>query len=69
MAKAPRYSCGGQIKTTPLYIDFKIAMVGQWEPAMPPSRKSLGDCRLWKKRSRLPHRRHEPRICPDWWLS
>ncbi len=29
MAKAPKYSHGGQIKTTPLYIDFKIAMVAQ----------------------------------------
>jgi len=29
MAKGPKYCRGGQIKTTPLYIDFKIAMVSQ----------------------------------------
>lgn len=29
MARGPKYCRGGQIKTTPLYIDFKIAMVSQ----------------------------------------
>jgi AAA ATPase domain len=29
LAKSPQYSCGGQIKTAPLYIDFKLAMVSQ----------------------------------------
>lgn len=29
MAKAPRYTSGNQIKITPLYIDYKIAMVSQ----------------------------------------
>jgi hypothetical protein len=29
MAKEPKYSRGGQIITTPLYIDFKIAAVSQ----------------------------------------
>ncbi len=29
LAKSPQYSCGGQIKTAPLYIDFKMAMVSQ----------------------------------------
>ena len=29
LAKLPRYTRGGQIKTAPLYIDFKLAMVSQ----------------------------------------
>lgn len=29
MAKVPKYTSSGQIKTTPLYVDFKIAMVSQ----------------------------------------
>jgi hypothetical protein len=29
MAKNPRYSHGNQIKVTPLYIDYKIAMISQ----------------------------------------
>ena len=29
MAREPQYSCGGQIKSAPLYIDYKIAMVKQ----------------------------------------
>jgi len=29
MAKMPKYSSGGQIKTAPLYIDFKLTALSQ----------------------------------------